>query len=416
MKRIIVRNITKHYKLGTYSSDSLRETLSYIGRSSLRFLKNSFSENSSEESKKQLWALKDVSFDVEEGEILGIIGHNGAGKSTLLKILSRITEPSSGRIKIFGRVGSLLEVGTGFHSELTGRENIFLNGAILGMKRAEIKRKFDEIVSFSEIEKFLDTPVKRYSSGMFVRLAFAVAAHLEPEILLVDEVLAVGDTAFQQKCIKKMDEVAHSGRTILFVSHNLGAIQTLCTKAILLQNGTIHKQGKVRETIAEYLKLLEKNSVNNVSDRSDRTGMGNLRLSEIHINMPDHPDVPVLITGKPAVFVFNFSGIAVSPHCAFTIYDQLGQPITYFDTTMQSYRDITVQNRGNRFCCEINELLLIPGSYRINAALYQNDILQDHVEGAAYFDVEEGPLRGRVIRKDDSSGNIIIPHKWVIER
>jgi lipopolysaccharide transport system ATP-binding protein len=200
------------------------------------------------------WCLRDVSFTVKRGDVVGLLGRNGAGKSTLLKILSRITEPTRGRITLRGRVASLLEVGTGFHPELTGRENIFLNGAILGMKRAEIGAKFDEIVQFAEVGAFLDTPVKRYSSGMFVRLAFAVAAHLEPEILLIDEVLAVGDAAFQKKCLGKMDEVAHQhGRTVFFVSHNLGAVRALCNTAILLQDGTVTMQGAPNEVIARYL-------------------------------------------------------------------------------------------------------------------------------------------------------------------
>jgi len=202
----------------------------------------------------EFWALKDVSFAVNAGDAVGIIGRNGAGKSTLLKILSRITEPTVGRINLNGRVASLLEVGTGFHQELTGRENIYLNGAILGMRRAEIRRKFDEIVAFSEVEKFLDTPVKRYSSGMYVRLAFAVAAHLEPEILIVDEVLAVGDAAFQKKCLGKMSDVAHGGRTVLFVSHNMGAIQALCKYGIYLESGSVKAMGPVEAVTNRYMK------------------------------------------------------------------------------------------------------------------------------------------------------------------
>ena len=200
-----------------------------------------------------LWALRDVSFEVEEGEALGVIGRNGAGKSTLLKILSRITEPTAGRARMHGRVASLLEVGTGFHPELTGRENIYLNGTILGMKRAEIDRKFDEIVAFAEVERFLDTPVKRYSSGMYVRLAFAVAAYMTPEILIVDEVLAVGDFEFQRRCLGKMNEVAHSGRTVLFVSHNMSAIEELCPQSILLKNGRVERSGPTQQVIAHYL-------------------------------------------------------------------------------------------------------------------------------------------------------------------
>ncbi len=204
-------------------------------------------------SEEEFWALKDICFEVKEGERIGIIGRNGAGKSTLLKILSQITEPTTGRIEIDGRVASLLEVGTGFHQELSGRENIFMNGAILGMRKAEIKRKFDEIVAFAEIEKFLDTPVKRYSSGMYVRLAFAVAAHLEPEILVVDEVLAVGDAQFQKKCLGKMEDVAKQGRTVLFVSHNMQVVNSLCDTALLLQNGMIQRAGKSQEVIEYYL-------------------------------------------------------------------------------------------------------------------------------------------------------------------
>jgi lipopolysaccharide transport system ATP-binding protein len=202
---------------------------------------------------EDFWALKDVSFEVKQGEIVGIIGRNGAGKSTLLKILSRITEPSEGRVRIKGRVASLLEVGTGFHPELTGRENIFLNGSILGMNRAEIKRKFDEIVAFAEVETFLDTPVKRFSSGMYVRLAFAVAAHLEPEILVVDEVLAVGDAEFQKKCLGKMQNVAKEGRTVLFVSHNMAAARTLCSRGLFLKSGNLLLDGQINKTIETYL-------------------------------------------------------------------------------------------------------------------------------------------------------------------
>jgi lipopolysaccharide transport system ATP-binding protein len=208
-------------------------------------------------SSEDFWALRDVSFEVRRGEVVGIIGRNGAGKSTLLKILSRITEPTTGRVEIDGRIASLLEVGTGFHPELTGRENIFLNGAILGMSRAEIRKKFDEIVAFAEVEKFLDTPVKRYSSGMYVRLAFAVAAHLEPEILIVDEVLAVGDAEFQKKCLGKMQDVSKGGRTVLFVSHNMNAVQKLCQRAIVLQAGKIKQIGNVEESITHYMHSTE---------------------------------------------------------------------------------------------------------------------------------------------------------------
>ena len=244
---IRVENLSKQYRIGQYEAayKTLRESIM-----------NVFSRRDG--NRETIWALKDVSFQVNRGEVVGIIGRNGAGKSTLLKILCRVTEPTEGHAYINGRVGSLLEVGTGFHPELTGSENIFLNGAILGMRKAEIERKFDEIVAFAEIEKFIDTPVKRYSSGMYVRLAFAVAAHLEPEILLVDEVLAVGDVAFQKKCLGKMENISKQGRTVLFVSHNMAAINALCDRVIFLDEGKIMEIGRTADVIAEYLSSIQK--------------------------------------------------------------------------------------------------------------------------------------------------------------
>ncbi|MEP7236274.1 MAG: ABC transporter ATP-binding protein [Ferruginibacter sp.] len=255
---IKVENLGKSYLIGherTQGYVALRDVLAQKTKGAFRGVKNMLTGNQliSGTDIEEFWALKDINFEIKKGDAVGIIGRNGAGKSTLLKILSRITDPTTGRIELDGRVASLLEVGTGFHPELSGRENIFLNGAILGMSRSEIKSKFDEIVDFSGIEKFLDTPVKRYSSGMYVRLAFAVAAHLEPEILVVDEVLAVGDADFQKKCLGKMDDVAKKeGRTVLFVSHNMGAIESLCSTAILLENGKLKYTGDVKETIRNY--------------------------------------------------------------------------------------------------------------------------------------------------------------------
>lgn len=249
---ISVQGVSKKYQIGLrdQANQTFREAISSAVTSPLRRLRQLRGEYSSEED---FWALRDVSFDIQPGEVVGIIGHNGAGKSTLLKILSRITEPSSGRIEINGRVASLLEVGTGFHPELTGRENIYLNGAILGMRRREIDRKFDEIVAFAEVEKFLDTPVKRYSTGMQVRLAFAVAAHLDPEILIIDEVLAVGDAKFQQKCLGKMQDVATGGRTVLFVSHNMNAVEELCSAGLLLNAGKVLAfENNVRDLVMQY--------------------------------------------------------------------------------------------------------------------------------------------------------------------
>ncbi len=256
---IRVEGLGKQYRIGgrqeRYKTlrDTLTDALYAPFRAAASVLKGGCTSVGGRPSNNYIWALKDVSFDVKPGEVIGIIGRNGAGKSTLLKILSRITEPTEGYADIRGRVGSLLEVGTGFHPELTGRENIYLNGAILGMKKAEIERKFDEIAAFAEVEKFLDTPVKYYSSGMYMRLAFAVAAHLQPEILIVDEVLAVGDMAFQRKCLGKMEEVSRQGRTVLFVSHNLAAVLNLCSRGILLEAGHVLSAGKMKKVVDEYL-------------------------------------------------------------------------------------------------------------------------------------------------------------------
>jgi lipopolysaccharide transport system ATP-binding protein len=246
---IQVERLSKRYVIGHQRDNGLRHRIEDSIRHPLQWLRS----KSPRLENSEFWALNDVSFEVNSGDVVGIIGRNGAGKSTLLKILSRITIPTSGRVRLKGRVASLLEVGTGFHQELTGRENIFLNGAILGMAKVEIRRKFDEIVAFSEIEEFLDTPVKRYSSGMYMRLAFAVAAHLEPEILIVDEVLAVGDAQFQKKCLGKMEDVAHHGRTVIFVSHNMAAVRTLCSRGLLLRQGTVQKFGSISEVVDSYL-------------------------------------------------------------------------------------------------------------------------------------------------------------------
>lgn len=285
---ITVENLGKKYRLSHQAEGRRYKALrDVIAEKAKRLFAAPFrrgpSAGSSAARTEEFWALKDVSFEVKQGEVLGIIGRNGAGKSTLLKILSRITEPTTGSVRIRGRVASLLEVGTGFHPELTGRENIYLNGAILGMTRVEIRRKFDEIVAFAEVEKFLDTPVKRYSSGMYVRLAFAIAAHLEPEILIVDEVLAVGDAEFQKKCLGKMSEVAGGGRTILFVSHNLGVVNEICTRACLLTRGRLTRVGETKEIIEQYLTESLSAVRAPIASRRDRTGSGIFRFTRARI-------------------------------------------------------------------------------------------------------------------------------------
>jgi lipopolysaccharide transport system ATP-binding protein len=287
MSIIKVEDLGKKYIIGhsrraeeAYRSRSLRDAITDTTRGFYQRLRHPLSPNRQTTELEEFWALKDLNFEIEPGDRVGIVGPNGAGKSTLLKILSRITEPTTGRVEISGRITSLLEVGTGFHPELSGRENIFLNGAILGMHRTEIKKRFDEIVDFAEIEKFLDTPVKRYSSGMYVRLAFAIAAHLEPEILIVDEVLAVGDAAFQKKCLGKMEDVSHEGRTVLFVSHNMAAIRQLSSVGMLLEGGRLIEHGPINVVCASYLSQTEQPTYS-LADRSDRVGDGRLRFTDV---------------------------------------------------------------------------------------------------------------------------------------
>jgi lipopolysaccharide transport system ATP-binding protein len=288
---ISVENVTKTYRLGQIGGGTLKEDVSrwwakMRGRPD-PFLKIG-EEHHARKMGEQFWALNDVSFQVRQGEVLGVIGRNGAGKSTLLKILSQVTTPTSGQIKLKGRIASLLEVGTGFHPELTGRENVFLNGAILGMTKAEIRKKFDEIVAFSGIEEFIDTPVKRYSSGMYVRLAFAVAAHLEPEILIVDEVLAVGDADFQKKCMGKMQDVSKNGRTILFVSHNMAAVGKLCDRCILMNAGQVQFSGPTSDVLSHYLKIGEQSNGFRIWDKSDNPAQNTpLEIQGLKILDPD---------------------------------------------------------------------------------------------------------------------------------
>jgi homopolymeric O-antigen transport system ATP-binding protein len=362
-----------------------------------------------------LWALRDVSFEVGRGDVVGVIGRNGAGKSTLLKILSRVTEPTFGRATIRGRVGSLLEVGTGFHGELTGRENVYLYGAILGMRRSEINRRFDEIVSFAEISRFLDTPVKRYSSGMTVRLAFAVAAHLEPEILLVDEVLAVGDAGFQRKCIGKMSEVADEGRTVVFVSHNMALMQSLCRRGIFLENGYVRMDDTIEGAVGEYLREVEHAGTIDLEHRTDRRGWHDVFLTNVEIEGAD--GATLLATGRPARFTFRTRAGDDAPRrrlsCSFTIHNALGQPVTTLASDDRGPHDIEDPTAHDTFSCEIDSLPLVPGRYRVDVSIHGRTHLQDSVEGAAMFDVEQGTQEGRPVA-GGRPGDVAVPHRWVV--
>ncbi len=411
---ILVENLSKQYHIGMAEQrySRLGDQLLHALRSPFRRAKQLMRSKNGSSEDDTIWALRDVSFEVQPGEVVGIIGRNGAGKSTLLKVLSQITDPTSGSATIYGRVGSLLEVGTGFHPELTGRENTYLNGAILGMKKTEIDRKFDEIVAFAEIEKFLDTPVKHYSSGMYVRLAFAVAAHLEPEILLVDEVLAVGDVAFQRKCLGKMSSVAGEGRTVLFVSHNMGLMQKLCQRGLLIQNGTLTADTTMEDAANTYLRSLEALESTPLAERTDRGGRGLVRLMDVEIS-DDQGDPTGLRTGDPARFVFHVNGTLPNLSCVFTLFNQLGQRITAFKSDTPSPADRYDPSMGHKFVCEIDKLMLVAGRYRMDVLIRGGGERQDHVQAAAVFDVQEGLLDGRVV-KPLQEISVAMPHRWTL--
>ena len=345
-------------------------------------------------SREEFWAVKDVSFEIKQGDRVGIIGRNGAGKSTLLKLLSRIVEPTHGQIKITGRVASLLEVGTGFHPELTGRENIYLNGAILGMGREEIKRKFDEIVAFAEVERFLDTPVKRYSSGMYVRLAFAVAAHLEPEILIVDEVLAVGDAQFQKKCLGKMEDVGKEGRTVLFVSHTMSAIQALCDRVILLQSGKVLLDGSTDEAIDAHLETGCAITKIPISQRKDRSGSGKIKVVDIRIVDSKGAQVSSLQSGEDYCFeidCFNRTDAKLSNVVlSLDLFDERDNIVLLFRTSFTN-EAISMPPGLNCVRCQIQDLPLTLGMYRTAIFISHADQeFLDYVKDVSLFSVEGG--------------------------
>lgn len=406
-----VSHVSKRYRIRRPEErhDSLREAVTGAASRSFRALTGRRRET--DETHRTFWALRDITFDVDHGEVLGIIGRNGAGKSTLLKVLSRITEPTSGRVEGYGRVGSLLEVGTGFHNELTGRENVYLSGSILGMRKAEVDRKFDEIVAFSGVEEFLDTPVKRYSSGMAVRLGFAVAAHLDPEILIVDEVLAVGDAEFQNKCLRKMEGVARGGRTVLLVSHNMGTVQAFCTRAILLRDGAMAAEGTPADTVGAYLRGLEGVASRDVLTRQDRGGDGKVRLTRCYASAEGVP-TGILTAGHRAEFTFELDRFEPGVVCSFTVHDQLGLPVTSFDSSLRSREDLALQGGAPRFRCEVDELLLVPGRYRVDAVVWTGGDVHDRVDAALVFAVEDGLLRGRSVARVPGTGQGLIPHRW----
>lgn len=413
---ITAENLCKQYEIGVgrYRHDTLREQISESVKS--LFQRNGHSRGHSE----TFWALKDVSFELKHGDVLGIIGGNGAGKSTLLKLLSRITKPTAGRAEIHGRVASLLEVGTGFSGELTGRENIYLNGAILGMKKVEIDRKLDQIVNFSGVERFIDTPVKRYSSGMYVRLAFAVAAHLEPEILIVDEVLAVGDAAFQQKCLGKIKGVAQEGRTILFVSHNMAAIRNLCSQGILLMNGRVELASATEDVVQRYLSTIESSQPDGptLEERKDRSGDGTVRAVAFEARVPKMQKGGTPRTGAPVDFIIEYK-VRENPvqrlYAGIVVTDISGVDIFNCSTSMSNSHFFALSGRGS-IVCHLDYLPLRPGTYSITIKLCQyvgqsHYQKADEVINAAKFDVVEGGDSGFI---EYGKGPVVVPHRWLL--
>ncbi len=380
---IEVKGIGKKYDIrherGRYVA--LRDVLANAAKHPFAFLTNKAKRAIGLEKREEFWALKDINFEVHKGEVIGIIGPNGAGKSTLLKILSQITPPTTGEIILRGRVGSLLEVGTGFHPELTGRENIFLNGAILGMKRHEIASKFDEIVEFAGIEKFLDTPVKHYSSGMYVRLAFSVAAHMEPDILIVDEVLAVGDTEFQKKCLGKMDQITkEQGRTILFVSHNLTSIQQLCKKTIVLQHGKVAFVGDTGKAIQRYSKDQNNHQVVNLKNTQNRSGTGVIKLTGFRIEDETGNTVHTIKSNTSASFIFLYEcpdpkKIEKNVDLGFSLDKKRGLVCVVYSSYTKTVLPKLESSGSIRF--NIKKLPLAPGIYGIGVRILVNGLEAD---------------------------------------
>jgi lipopolysaccharide transport system ATP-binding protein len=407
-----VENLSKQYQLGNRGAfdTTLRDALGEI----LRSPRKVFSRRNRNE-RKMFWALRDVSFEVEPGEVVGIIGRNGAGKSTLLKILSRVTKPTGGQVELYGRTNSLLEVGTGFHPELTGRENIFVNGAILGMKRREIERKFDEIVAFAGIDEFLDTAVKHYSSGMYARLAFSVAAHLDSEILIIDEVLSVGDADFQKKCLGKVTDAARAGRTIFFVSHNMAAVENLCRRGIVLEKGKVTFIGKQTEAISHYLAKADKNLKMDFSQSEDRAGSGEVRVTAIEIRDTRGVHLDAAASGQDIDICFHFE---TAPNFKKRNVMMGFMVRTYWDVPVFLQHNRLTRDQWNAlppkgvFVCRIRRLPLPPTSYRLGFSVMYDDEYLDRIDDACELIVTDGDFYGSGEVPPVSHGCCLVDAEW----
>ena len=414
---IKVENLSKQYRLGligasTFKEDTQRWWARMLGKADPFLEHGAENDRTVSDDSKFVWSLKDLNFDIQQGDVFGVIGRNGAGKSTLLKILSKVTAPTTGTVKVKGRIASLLEVGTGFHPELTGRENIFLNGAILGMRKHEITRKLDEIVAFAGVEKYVDTPVKRYSSGMYVRLAFAVAAHLESEILIVDEVLAVGDSEFQKKCLGKMGDLSKGeGRTVLFVSHNIASIQNLCSHGLFLENGKIKLHDKINDVISNYYKI-NNPSVYKISEIVKRDGNGFLRFKNalLYTNNELSNTIDAFKSFKIQLYYeIQSTKPIVQYRFDIGINNYIGDRIAWMSTdTFNAYFDI----KSNKIEFIVNDLPFSPGEYYLSIYCEINYEISDWIKEVMYFTVPEKDYynSGKLIPK--SQGNILLNYKY----
>jgi lipopolysaccharide transport system ATP-binding protein len=422
---IRVEGISKCYRIGAQEEqhDSIASAVMNFVRKPLTNYRKyrslyDFSDASAGEDgdgdDKIIWALRNVSFEVKKGQVLGIIGRNGAGKSTLLKILSKITEPTGGRAEIHGKISSILEVGTGFHPELTGRENVYLNGAVLGMKKKEIDARYDEIVDFSGVEKFIYTPVKRYSSGMKVRLAFAVAAHLQPEVLVIDEVLAVGDAEFQSKCLGKMDSITREGRTVLFVSHNMGAVLQLCPSSIMLSNGNIVHRGESRHVVDHYLSSIF-SPVNSLDLRNvpGREGNGNLRLVSLQLRRQNGEYTETPIAGQPLDIVMDFETSTSLKKVLFvlTIFNQMGIAVTNCNVETAGQNFDLPRGRG-QIICKIQKLPLPLGQYKISVAVEDDMDKLDEIPTACIFNVHTSTFFDTAFTPPMRYSTALVEHYW----
>jgi len=407
MAVIKVENLSKYYQLGSIGASSFLQDCAKFGRSIGLPIKKVKTTNI-------FPALDEISFSVEEGEVLGIIGANGAGKSTLLKILSRITEPTSGKATLHGRVASLLEVGTGFHGDMTGRENIFLNGSLCGLTKREIKKQFDSIVDFAQIERFIDTPVKRYSSGMYVRLAFGVAAHLQPEILIIDEVLAVGDADFQKKCIGKMKDVSQSGRTVIFVSHQLGMVRNLCSRCIHLSNGRVAYDGDTNASISHYIDERGDSSIIELKERPDRSGIGNLRFSKVATKGDGSSNNEVL-SGKELSFeleIDKIKNIQGPFWVAIAIYDEWGTQLSDLSNSYTNQSLALTKDKKYYIVCNVKFLPLKQGKYVFNCHMTSAHGVEDFVRDAGIIVVDDGDYFNTGKSLIDNQGSILMKQHW----